>query len=313
MRERAEITLAAFARAQLGVSPRAQLLDAGLTDYQVRYLVRFARLERIFESVYRIAGVPESWRQGLLAACWAGGDRGGFVSHRAAAALWNLPGGEELLEITTPRWRRGRHAHVVVHETLIHEPIDITVIDATIPVTRPARTFLDCCSLVQRGLLAEATVELQLQEAIRRDLVDIAFVGARWERLGGERRPGGSIARRLIDRWLPATRRTDSRPEAVLMQLIHAHDLPLPVPQYRVWLGPDEYVGLDFAWPEQKVGLEFDSYRHHGGRMKHDLDARRVLRLEARAWHMLRVTDEELDAGCPNALAALARLLRPAA
>jgi hypothetical protein len=47
--------------------------------------------------------------------------------------------------------------------------------------------------------------------------------------------------------------------------------------------------------------------------MKHDLDARRVLRLEARAWHMLRVTDEELDAGCPNALAALARLLRPAA
>jgi very-short-patch-repair endonuclease len=65
--------------------------------------------------------------------------------------------------------------------------------------------------------------------------------------------------------------------------------------------------------PEHKIGLEFDSYRYHGGRMKHDIDARRVLRLEAREWHMLRVTDEELDAGCPHALAALARLLHAAA
>jgi hypothetical protein len=313
MRARAEVTLATFARAQLGVSPRAQLLDAGLTANQVKYLVRIGRLERVFESAYRVAGVPESWRQLLLAACWAGGDRGAFASHRAAAALWGLPAGEDILEVTAPRWRRARHARVIVHETLLHDPIDITVVEGCIPVTRPARTFLDCCSLVQRGLVAEATVEHQLQEAVRRDLVDISLVGARWERLGGERRRGGDIARRLINRWLPATSLTDSRPEAELLRLVDDRGLPLPVAQHRVWLGPDEYVDLDFAWPEHKIGLEFDSYRYHGGRMKHDIDARRVLRLEAREWHMLRVTDEELDAGCPHALAALARLLHAAA
>jgi hypothetical protein len=308
-----ESILAGFARRQLGVAPRGQLRDAGLRPHHVDYLLRTRRLERVFQSVYRVAGAPTSWEQMLLAACWAGGERGAVASHRAACALWDLPGAEPLLEITGPRWRRARHAAVVPHESRRLDPIDLTVLDGVIPVTRPARTFLDCCALVALGAMNEGVAEQVLEEAVRRNLADIALVGTRWEALGGELRLGGRVAQRLIDRWLPATAKTDSRAEVAVYRLLRDAGLPDPTPQHRVWLGPDDCVDLDLAWPGEKVGLPFDSYRWHGGRLKHDTDATRVLQLQARGWTIVRVTDAELDAGCPNVLAVLARILRHAA
>jgi hypothetical protein len=309
MRASKELALAGFARRQFGIAARSQLVDVGIAPKQIAYLLHAGRIERCFMSVYRVAGVPSSWEQDLLAACWAGGVRGAYASHRAAAQLWDLPGGKELLEITGPRWRRSRHHDVIAHETQRFDTIDMTVVRGAIPVTRPARTFVDLCALVELGHLDEETAELALQEAVRRNLVDITLVGTRAERLGGERRLGGAVANRLIKRWLPTTAKTDSRPEAVLLRLIEEHGLPQPIPQYRVWLGPDVCVDLDFAWPARRVGLEFDSYRYHGGRMKYDNDARRHLRLQSRLWQIVRVTDAELDAGCTHALAVLERLL----
>jgi very-short-patch-repair endonuclease len=304
--------LAGFARRQFGIAPRAELLDVGLTRHNVDYLMRTGRLEQLFLAVYRVAGVPPSWEQMLLAACWAGGVRN-VASHRSACAIWSLPGGTEILEVTSPRWRRTRHDGIVTHESRRFDPLDLTIVRGAIPVTRPARTFLDCCSLVERGVIDERTAELVLQEAIRRNLVDVNVVWARWERLGGERRIGGTIAKRLIDRWNPASAKTDSDAEALLLECLRGAGLPGPEPQHRVWFGPDECVDIDFAWPDRRVGIEFDSYRWHGGRIKHDADARRELRLQARGWEIVRITDEELDAGCPFALAALSRLLHPPA
>jgi hypothetical protein len=312
MRADRERVLAGFARRQFGIAPRSQLLDVGLERHHIDYLMRSGRLEQIFLAVYRVAGVPVSWEQMLLAACWAGGVRS-VASHRSAAALWELPGGAEILEVTSPRWRRARHEGVITHESRRIDPLDLTIVVGAIPVTRPARTFLDCCSLVERGVLEEQTAELVLQEAIRRNLVDITVVWGRWEKLGGERRLGGRIAKRLIDRWNPASAKTDSEAEAILLECIRGAGLPEPVPQHRVWLGPDECADLDFAWPDRKVAVEFDSYRWHGGRIKHDADGRRELRLQARGWEIVSVADEELDAGCPLALSALARLLKPPA
>ncbi len=307
-----ERVLAGFARSHFGVVTRSQLFDLGFSPQQIARLCGSGRLERIFESTYLVGGAPPSWRQHLLAACWAGGVRS-VATHRSAAALWNLPSGEEILEVTGPRWRRPRHTGIVAHESRQLGAIDVTVVDGAIPVTRPARTILDLCSLAARGVVSLPTVELALQEAIRRDLLDIALIGARWQQLGGERRLGGIDAMRLIDRWLPNSARTDSRPENILLRIFAEAGLPDPVPQFKVWLGPDEFVVLDFAWPEQRVAVEFDSYRYHGGRLKHDADNRRSLRLRARNWHLVAVTDDELDGGCDNALPLLSQLLREAA
>jgi hypothetical protein len=310
MRAETEQALAAFARHQYGIVTRRQLLDCDVARHQIAYLLKIGRLERLFESVYRVAGVPASWRQMLFAATSAGGERGGVASHRAALMLWGLPGGAELLEVTWPRWKRSQYDNVVTHESRRYDTIDVTVVEGVIPVTRPARTFLDVCALVERGVVDESVAEAAFEEAIRRDSVDIELVGTRYEALGGDFRLGGIVAMRIMKRWLPSAKHTDSRPETELLRLLHDHGLPDPMPQYRVWTGSGEFFDLDFAWPAQRVGLEFDSYRWHGGRIKHNKDARRTLRLTAREWQLVPVTDDELDAGCPNAVPALAALLK---
>ena len=63
------------------------------------------RWVELYPGVYRIAGAPVTWSGDLLAACWAGGPKA-VASHRASGALWALPGGREVVEITCPRWRR---------------------------------------------------------------------------------------------------------------------------------------------------------------------------------------------------------------
>ena len=76
MHSKREIVLAGFARRQLGIATRAHLLGASLTRHQIDHLIAIGRLERLFNSVYRVAGVGATYPQMLLAACWAGGDRG---------------------------------------------------------------------------------------------------------------------------------------------------------------------------------------------------------------------------------------------
>jgi hypothetical protein len=312
MKAELERALAGFARHHLGVVPRAHLRDLDVSPRQIGYLQSTGRLEPLYRSVYRVAGAPSSPRQQLLAACWAGGVRS-YAGYRAAAEMWGLPGGAEICEITSPRWRRARHEGVITHESHHLSAIDFTVVDGVIPVTRPARTILDLCALAERGHMPVETVELAMQEAARRNLVDIGLIGARWRALGGVRRPGGLIAERLIDRWLPNAARTDSRAENVLLRLLSDAGLPDPVPQYVVWLGPNEHVRIDFAWPDVRAGLEFDSYEFHGGYKKYNASARRALRLKNRGWDLVTVTDDELDEGCPNALVRLRQVLGRAA
>jgi hypothetical protein len=227
--------------------------------------------------------------------------------------VWHLPGGEQLLEVVSPRWRRARHLGVVPHESYYLDPIDVTLVDGIMPVTKPARTILDLCGLAARGLMAFETVELALQEAVRRNLVDIEFLAARLERLGPMIRVGAREAERLIDRWLPNAAMTDSRAENLVLRMLSDAGFPDPTPQHRIWLSPHEFVAIDFAWPDLKVGLEFDSYRYHGGRLKHNADARRELRIRDQGWELVPITDDELDAGCLLAFSVLAKALSAAA
>src|SRR5262245_43379579 len=72
---------------------------------QLEYCVSTNVLVRVHNSVYRLAAREQTWRQRLLAACLAGG-RYSAASFRAAAHLSDLPGGEELVEVTFHRHHR---------------------------------------------------------------------------------------------------------------------------------------------------------------------------------------------------------------
>ena len=264
-------------------------------------------LESVYQSVYRIAGSPDTWHQRLLAACFATSGVSA-ASFRAAAQMWSLPGGEEIVEITSPRHDRAQYAGVRTHESSYLTDLDVTYIDS-IPVTRPARIICDFGLLVKRGEMSMETLELAMQEALRRDLVDVARVWREWQRLGGTRRPGGKVIEELLNRFVAPVRKPDSTAEVRLLHLIRTAGLPEPVPQHRVALSPTRWYQLDFAWPEARVFCEFDSYKWHGSRTRYMNTTRRRLELERHEWYGVPVTDDELDAGAPLAIAVLTERL----
>ena len=264
-------------------------------------------LESVHQSVYRVSGSPATWHQQLLAACFATSGVSA-ASFRSAAQMWSLPGGEEILEITSPRHDRAQQPGVRTHESFFLTDLDVTYIDS-IPVTRPARIICDFGLLVKRGEMSMETLELAMHEALRRDLLDVARVWREWERLGGTRRPGGRLIEELLNSFVAPVRKPDSTPEVRLLQLLRAAGLPEPVPQHRVPLSATRWYQLDFAWPDARVFCEFDSYKWHGSRTRYMRTTHRRLELERHEWYGVPVTDDELDAGAPLAIAVLSERL----
>src|SRR6266566_8313723 len=68
--------------------------------------------ERLSKGIYRLGGAPPTWRQKLLATCFAAGPDA-VAAHLAAAALHHLPAGRTRLEITVPEGRRFRRDNVI--------------------------------------------------------------------------------------------------------------------------------------------------------------------------------------------------------
>lgn len=242
-----------------------------------------------------------------MAACFAGG-KSSVASFRSALALWDLPGGEQTVEVTSVRHRRARHDGLIPHESRFLGERDLAY-QRGIPVTRPARTLCDTAALVLRREVSRETLELAVYEALRRNMTDLVAMWRAWERLGGTRRNGGEVMESMLRALVPPDRNADSRPELLLLRLIRSRGLPEPALQHRVWLSPTRYVVLDLAWPEDLTCMEFDSYKYHGSRPKYSRDKQRELELKALGWERISVDDDELDAGAPLALAALTAVL----
>jgi hypothetical protein len=136
------------------VVTREQLLRFG-SRRQVEHRLKKRVLEGVHEAVYRVAGSPETWHQQLQAACLASSGAS-VVSFRAAAQLWRLPGGSEIVEITSPRHRRVQCEGVRTHESRFLTDADITYMHG-LRVTRPARLICDLALLVARGELRPST------------------------------------------------------------------------------------------------------------------------------------------------------------
>ncbi len=301
-----DVTVHEAAALQHGLITRDQFLLHGSRD-QLKRRLASGFLTRIYSSVYRLSSAPETWRQSLLAACLAGGkmSAGAF---RAAAKMDDLPGGEELVEITNLRHNRCQYDGVVVHESRYLEERDIRIIDG-IPVTRTARTICDLACLVEQRILERQTLELALMEAVRRELVDVGSVWAEHERLGGTFRLGGAPMLSVLRAFVPPVRSTESVGESKMLLILREQHFPEPVPQLWLTLPDGERIRLDLAWPDWKASLEFDPYRWHGDRDRYEKMQSRTRRMRAMGWERISVTDDDLDAGMPEALAALARIV----
>jgi very-short-patch-repair endonuclease len=216
----------------------------------------------------------------MAAVLWAGD--GAVISHATAARLWGIDGARERkVELWLPSARNPRHQLIEVHRGPRIDGLDLAR-RGPIPVTTPVRTLIDLSPRMEDDRLLAA-----VESAFRTKLCTPERLGARVEMLRTSGRPGaGRLAEILSARSGPAL---ESMLEAKVWRLVQRTGLPLPHRQFWVSLPGGRYR-LDFAWPEQKVGLECDGWEHHGTRTAFDPDRARFAEFAAARWHILPVT-----------------------
>jgi very-short-patch-repair endonuclease len=155
---------------------------------------------------------------------------------------------------------------------------DLTEVSG-IPVTTPARTLLDMAPIVEGRLLAK-----MVDHAVRRELCREEDLVACLDRLAGDRRNGTAAVRRFI-----GDDRTGSALETLWLRRLRRVGLDPPARQHQLVVD-GRIVVLDFAWPDQRVGLECDGFAYHGSRSGFDRDRLRDLLTARLGWTIVRAT-----------------------
>lgn len=299
----ADRIISELAVTQHGVVSRSQLLTAGLSRHVVQGRLDRGLLAAVHGGVYRAAGSPATWSQRIMAGVLAAGPDA-VASHRSAGFLHGLSGVEPRVEVIVGRSRAPRPPGLVIHRVDTLAASDVEVRDG-IPRTRAAPTLLALAAVLPARL-----VETALDDALVRGLVSGEQLRRRLDGVGRQGRSGAAalgelLAQREGRRW------TQSEFERRLLRLVVAVGLPPPIPQYEVRLADGRRAFLDFAWPELRLGLEAESYRHHAGRLAWGRDHTRNALLVAEGWRVLPVTWDDLTER-PDDLVALLRRARAA-
>jgi hypothetical protein len=278
--------IAGLARRQHGLVSQRQALEL-VSPWRLEHLVESRWLEPVRRSVYRVVGVPPTWRQLLLAACLA--REGAVASFRAAAALWGLERFPEgVLEITVPGVRRARLQGVIVHESQVWGPIHVAERDG-IPVTSMARTLCDLTAVARRW-----PVERAVDEALRKKLVTLQEIQAVHEELAGRGRRRCTTMSDILEARALSPDVGDSAPEARIIRLLVRAGLPRPVSQYVIRTSTRTYR-VDLAYPEHKIAIEYDSWEFHSPRSIFDSDRDRLVELGPIGWMVLPFTSASTD------------------
>jgi hypothetical protein len=285
MNESLDQVVAALAEAHHGVFSRTEIrMLVPVTKHEIYRRVASGRWVRHYDEVYAIGGVPMTWRARLLAACLAGG-ADAVASHRSAAALHELPGGDtEVSEITCRRWHRAKEDDPDVHESEALAPDLCTTVD-NIPVTCAELTLL-----MLGAVCSPLTVEMAFDVALRRELVTYESMRAVLKRVARRGRNGAGVLRAILDERVPDGAVPESPMETRLLRLLRDLGFPAPVSQYNVWVHGRFYGRLDAAYPGDRVGLEYQSYEHHAGKLAVDHDNARRRRFRAVNWEIVEVT-----------------------
>lgn len=299
----ADRILADIASAQYSVITRQQATDFGVSRRAIEHRLAMGRLLRMHAGVYRLNGQAGSWHQTLMAAVLAAGS-GAAASHRGAAFLHGLKGIDPRSEVSVAAGRAPRVHDVRVHRVTRLDRPDLGSTDG-IPCTRPARTLVDLAAVV-----GVESLEIALDDALSRRLVTVPYLRGRIDALGRQGRGGAGTLVQLLGERTKGRPRSEGEFERRLRRALHRAGLPTPRTQHEVALSGGRKAYLDFAYPEQMLALEADSYRHHSSRLDWARDRTRNNLVIALGWRILPVTWDDLVPDPTGLMALIARSLK---
>ena len=234
----------------------------------------------IHPDIYLPDGAAPSLRTRSEAALlWSGG--GGVLAGLAAAALHGARwiDDDEPIELV---WRNTHPPAGVIARNQRLDDDEITHV-ARLPVTTPARTAYDLARQLPRG---QAVARLDaLMRATPYSVEDVLLLAKRYPGARGQRRLRAALP--LVDGG------SASPKETWLRLLLVDAGLPPPstqIPVHENW----RLVGvLDLGWEKYKVAVEYDGDQHRTDRRQYVRDQRRLRKLKAMGWIIIRVIAED--------------------
>ena len=271
-----------LARRQLGLITRAQALQLVSVD-RFRTLVDHGILVQRRRGVWALAGAPETYAQAVLAAVLAVGEA--WVLQRTAARLWGLKvPPPDAIDVMTMPHRRVRLDGVAHHRNKLIVAGDVTSI-GPIPITSVARTLVDCMPWLPGRMLDAA-----LNDARRRGLVTIDELEAAHAAVDEGPRTGRHLVRPMRRYLRESAHEGGSERELDVLRILRRAGLPLPMQQYPIVVGGRQRY-LDYAYPAERIYLEWDGFAEHGLiRSTFDDDRARDAELALLGWLGLHFT-----------------------
>jgi very-short-patch-repair endonuclease len=277
---------------QHGVITRRQLLALGFDTRSIEHRLERGRLHPVMRGVYAVGWPSLTRERRWIAATLACGE-GAVLSHRSAAALWEI-GTENPSRIDVSVTRRCRllrpGLHIRSRPTL---SLHSTVSCRGIPVTGPVQTLVDLATE-----LPPLQMERTVNEADKRGLVDPETLRSELGSRTGQ--PGVRPLRDLLDKR--TFRLSDSDLEVLFRPIATSAGLPLPLTKQRV-----NGFEVDFFWPDLGLVVETDGLRYHRTPSAQARDARRDRSHVLAGMSPLRFTHYEVKYEPAHVRATLAR------
>ncbi|MDX8047880.1 hypothetical protein SK571_00675 [Lentzea sp. BCCO 10_0798] len=264
-----------------GLILRDRALGRGVDPDQIMKALRTGRIRRVQRCVYVRRGLEPAPLALARAAVLSSGVTDAVASHQTAARVHGMvvPGGLQPEHITVARdMRRIRRRELVCHGRALARG-DVEVRDG-VPITTAVRSLLDMVAEVPRldGVWA-------IDDAVRREIVSEAQITASLIT-----RPGGRGDGVIKLRAAEADGRAESILETAGRLALKDAGVMLPIAQHEVFDGGDLVARLDAAYPERRLGIEFDGAAVHNAPRALYRDRQRQNRLLHLGWSLLRFT-----------------------
>jgi very-short-patch-repair endonuclease len=276
------------------VLTRKQLLALGFGPSSIDHRISRGRLFPVSLGVYAVGWPALGQKRQWMAAVVAGGD-GAALSHRSAAALWEIGNAQpRQIDVSVRRRCELQRPGIRFRGRPTLAAKDIVYRD-DVPVTSPVQTLVDLGTE-----LPPIPLERAVNDADKRGLVDPETLR---DELGGYRgQPGVRPLRHLLDKLF--FRLSDSDLEIYFRRIVQRAKLSMPLGKQRV-----NGFEVDFFWPELGLVVETDGLRYHRTPSAQSKDARRDRAHVMAGMTPLRFTHYEVRHEPARVRAALTRTI----